>query len=148
MAGGKVVGTRMTAVRIYTPPKNRKLRRGEMDHAMVEVTHEQLHSTKGWRLVKKFISPAPADAPVFQQHFVPAEGLATLDDRLHNGPSEAGRLMRGRIPNPGPVRLTCHDWFRRQAFGASKRIANMSDAERTNANFAMEGYRAAQKGMR
>jgi len=65
--------------------------------------------------------------------------------RLHLGPSDAGRLMRNRTPQPGPVRLSCHDWFRRKHFGSSKRIRNMSDAERTRAHGILEEVRLGKK---
>ena len=65
--------------------------------------------------------------------------------RLHLGPSDAGRLMRNRTPSPGPVRLSVHDWYRRKHFGASKRIRNMNDAERTRAHGILEEARLGKK---
>ena len=65
--------------------------------------------------------------------------------RLHLGPSDAGRLMRNRTPQPGPVRLTVHDWYRRKHFGTSKRMRNMTDAERTRAHQIIEEVRLGRK---
>ena len=68
--------------------------------------------------------------------------------RLDLGPSDAGRLMRNRTPDPVPVRLSCHDWFRRALVGSSKRVETMNPEEKTRFLAAMEGFRAAQRQVR
>lgn len=61
--------------------------------------------------------------------------------RLHLGPSDSGRLMRNRTPQPGPVRLTVHDWWRRENLGTSKRIANMTADEKRSAHTKIDEVR-------
>jgi len=68
--------------------------------------------------------------------------------RLDLGPSDAGRWMRNRTPSPGPTRLSVHDWWRRQTFGTSKRIENMTGAEQQAAHEKMTALRAKQKEAR
>lgn len=65
--------------------------------------------------------------------------------RLHLGPSDAGRWMRNRTPSPGPARLSVHDWWRRQTFGSSKRIENMTGDEQRAAHEKMTALRAKQR---
>lgn len=143
MAGGRIMGTRMTGRKF----SQRRPIGGIVDH-FVEVEHHQLHSTKGWRRVKRFIHELPKDAvdvPAWQEHFVPADDLPVRTGGgkgIDSGPSEPGRWMRRRVAKPGPVRLTPHDWWRRETFGSSRRIKNMTDAERTRAHKLMEEARA------
>lgn len=90
-----------------------------------DVEHHELHSTKGWRLVKRFQTEVQ-DAewfrsPAYQEIFRPADGVGGL--KLDKGPSEVGRLMRGRTPAACAVRMSCHDWWRREQFGSSKRLS-------------------------
>lgn len=82
-----------------------------------EVEHHQLHSTKGWRLVKRFKRPVAKiskewlNAPNYQEYFVPAR-------RRRPGPVNHLQLEH-RLPEKS---LLKHDWYRRQKFGSSRRL--------------------------
>lgn len=87
-----------------------------------EVEHHELHSTKGWRRVKRFKRPVAEQspewrkAPPYQEYFVPARPKPTRDLVQ----------MEFRLPEKS---LLKHDWYRRQKFGSSKRLREASDAE-------------------
>lgn len=118
------------------------------------IEHSDLHATKGWRKARRFshhvkeTSKEWIEAPLYREWFKWRDGVGEVSERLEKGPSDRGRLMRRRIPNPGPVALSPHDWFRRKVFGSSKRISSMTGAERTRFNKAMEEFRHAQANMR
>lgn len=98
-----------------------------------EVEHADLHSTKGWRVVKRFkVWKSEHDqewirAPAYQEFFVPDPHAGGL--HLKKGPSDSGRWMRGRTPDACPVRLSVHDWWRRQRFGSSARLTRMEASD-------------------
>lgn len=91
-------------------------------------------------LIPDFNLPKVEPGSSYRKRKAPRAHKANL--RLHLGPSSPGRLMRNRTPDPVPVRLVCHDWFRRAHFGSSKRVKNMTPDEIDRANKAMEAFRA------
>jgi len=89
---GMIIGRRMRARKLNT----RMLVPGGRWRYFIEVEHHDLHSTKGWRLAKRFrVGFFRAEwerEPQYQEHFVPAAGWPA--GRI--GSSDAGRWMRNR----------------------------------------------------
>jgi hypothetical protein len=106
MSWGKTIGRRFTGI---------KRHRHEYGGGFVEVFHHDLHPTKGWRLVKHFMSRiAHKDwlkTPLVQRFW--KRGLPSLA----YGTSDAGRWMRNRdvlVLRPQQVDLMAHGWYRRK----------------------------------
>ena len=114
------------------------------------VTHD-LYPTKGWRLVGKFteqIMQTPwRDLPEFDRVFIPSPHRTPRQNFLL-GPSDAGRLMRGRDPITIVITermLMRHGWYRRQL---RKQGISMRDVGKNSVMLTAAGIPPEKMGAR